>query len=143
MKDMYNNLKIVPVLAPQSKGADGALTHDTAVDRNGWDSCVFVMHTGACDATNYATLTLTESDTASNFTAVADGDLIGLEADTKSDNANYECAKLGYIGNKRYVKATVTVEFTDAAVLVSALAILGSPRLAPRDTQIEEQQPNA
>ena len=67
--------------------------------------------------------------------AVADADLLGTEALASfifsDDN---KCFKLGYIGSKRYTRLTITPSGnsgTPSGALLSAVAILGHPQIAP------------
>lgn len=83
----------------------------------------FTMHTGARTDGTY-TLLIEESDDNSTFTAVADDDLVkqdesssvAPEAQTALAAAN-STSKIGYIGAKRYVKASiVSTSVTNGAI---------------------------
>ena len=89
------------------------------------------------DANATFTVLLEEGDAAAmgDATAVADADLLGTEALASfifsDDN---KCFKLGYIGSKRYTRLTITPSGnsgTPSAALLSAVAILGNPQIAP------------
>ncbi len=108
----------------------------TAVDRIGFNSVTFHVFTGTVTDAGTATgitWVLSESDDNSSYSAVADADLDGLEADlaiTLDTSDNAVIGKLGYIGSKRYLKLTPTgTTGTDAAV--KAVAILDMPNTAP------------
>jgi len=88
------------------------------------------------DLTDYQAATFLESDTtaAADFTAVADGDLVGLETDlTVTDDATDSVAvgSLGYIGTKRYVRVVVTGS-TGTNGVVNGVWALQKPRYAPK-----------
>lgn len=42
-----------------------------------------------------------------------------------------EVRKLGYIGNKRYTRLTITPALNASATLLAAVAVLGHPSVAP------------
>ncbi|EKE75518.1 hypothetical protein [Oceanibaculum indicum] len=136
MRDSAQNLKPVLVLAPAANADIGTTPLvGTVIDRQGFDSLTYIITTGALTDANasYAVL-LEESDVSNDgFTAVADTDLIGTEAaagfDFEDDGA---VRKLGYIGNKRYTRLTITPTGADSGNSpISAVAILGHPLAAP------------
>jgi hypothetical protein len=131
MKDLANDIAIVPLLAPQ----DVANT-DTAsawLDTQGFQSAVLEAIIGAIttpDSNSYLTPVAQESDTTADADAetVDAADLIG--AFTKIDAASEDnvVQKVGYIGNMRYIR--IKFDFTDgdggiSAALVAANGILG------------------
>lgn len=133
MKDMHNNIKVLGILAPIAVSTTGAAGgRQTAVtDRRGYESVEFV-YVSATSASAADTITpiIYESDSAttSTFTAVADADLLGTEdAITLSAAA---AKKIGYRGNKRYVRARLYGTGT-ATALVSGLWIGGNPQIGP------------
>jgi hypothetical protein len=86
-----------------------------AIDTNGYGT-VSIVCTGAATGV----LSLTECDTSDGtFTAVDAGDITG---DTAIAASAYNIA--GYIGNKQYIKASVTGTGNTFVI------ILGEPRLA-------------
>ena len=136
MRDMANSLTIRPVIAPAANANLGTTPLvGTVIDRLGFDSLVYAIQTGTlsdADAT-YTTL-LEESDASgSGFTAVADADMIGTEAAASFTYANDGVVrKLGYIGNKRYTRLTVTPAAADSGNSpIAAIAILGNAYSRP------------
>lgn len=135
MKDLMNRIHPLVVLAPVA-----AITNDTAlvgaiIDRKNFESLTYVLITGTdADADATFTVLLEESD-ASNMSgavAVADADLLGTEAlagYTFADDA--ETRKLGYVGNKRYTRLTVTPTNNTGNFFLAAVALLGHPQLKP------------
>lgn len=109
------------------------------VDVADYQAATFLFQTGtvtdAGDATGF-TVQIQESNTtaASDFAAVADSDLVGLETaltvvlDT-ADGIAVGC--IGYIGTKRYVRAVVTGSTGTNAVVNGAWA-LQKPRYSPK-----------
>jgi len=134
MKDMANNVHIARVISPASV-ADTTAQVGQIIDRRGFDSLTYVIATGSiADADATFTVLLEEGDNSalSDAAAVADADLIGTEvlAAFQFDDDN-EVRKLGYIGNKRYTRLTITPVANASAALLSAVAVLGNPSLVP------------
>ena len=137
MKDLATVITPKRVLSPVSTDADTALVGQI-IDKMGFESVTYVIATGSIgDANATFTVLLEESDAAAmgDATAVADADMIGTEvlASFQFDDDN-ECRKLGYIGSKRYTRLTITPSGnsgTPSGALLSAVAILGHPQIAP------------
>jgi hypothetical protein len=109
------------------------------VDVTDYAAATFLYQTGAVTDAGAAagfSVEIQESDTtaAADFTAVADADLVGAEADLAvADDATDSVAigSLGYIGTKKYVRAVVTgTSGTDG--VVNGVWALQSPRYAPK-----------
>jgi hypothetical protein len=134
MKDLASNIDVKRVISPVSV-ADNTAQVGQIIDRRGFDSVTFMIATGSvADADATFTVLLEESDDSgmSGGNAVADADLIGTEAlaGFQFDDDN-ECRKLGYVGNKRYLRLTITPANNASAALLAAVAVLGHPALAP------------
>jgi len=131
--DLSSNITPKRVISPVSV-ADNTAQVGTVVDSQGFGSVTYVIATGSiADADATFTVLLEESDASgSGYTAVADDDLIGTEALAafQFDDDN-ECRKLGYRGVKRYTRLTITPANNASAALISAVAILGNPQVAP------------
>ena len=134
MKDFMNLIDLKRVISPVSV-ADTTAQVGQIIDRRGFDSLTYVIATGSiADADATFTVLLEEGDASnmSDAAAVADADLIGTEAlaGFQFDDDN-ECRKLGYKGAKRYTRLTITPVANASAALLSAVAVLSSPQLAP------------
>ena len=134
MKDLASNIDVKRVISPVSV-ADNTAQVGQIIDRRGFDSVTFLIATGSvADADTTFTVLLEESDDSgmSGGNAVADADLIGTEAlaGFQFDDDN-ECRKLGYVGNKRYLRLTITPANNASAAILAAVAVLGHPSLAP------------
>lgn len=134
MRDLMNNVNIKRVLSPVSV-ADTTAQVGQIIDRQGYDSLTYVIATGSiADADATFTVLLEEGDASnlSDAAAVADADLIGTEvlAAFQFDDDN-ECRKLGYKGNKRYTRLTITPVANASAALLAAVAVLGHPAVVP------------
>lgn len=108
------------------------------VDVADFGAATFLYQTGAVTDAGAAagfSVEIQESDTtaAADFTAVADADLVGVEADlavTADGTDSVAIGSLGYIGTKRYVRVVVTgTANTDA--IVNGVWALQKPRYAP------------
>jgi hypothetical protein len=134
MKDLTNNINIKRVLSPVSV-ADNTAQVGQIIDMQGYSSLTYVIATGSiADADATFTVLLEEDDDAAmgTATAVSDVDLLGTEAlaGFQFDDDN-ECRKIGYVGNKRYTRLTITPSSNASAALLSAVAVLGHPWSTP------------
>lgn len=128
-----NNTDPKRVISPVSV-ADNTAQVGQVIDGRGFGSLTYFILTGSiADADATFTVLLEESDASgSGFAAVADADLLGTEALAafQFDDDN-ECRKLGYIGAKRYTRLTITPVNNASAAVLAAVAVLGSPSVAP------------
>ena len=134
MKDLFNQIHPLRVISPVSV-ADTTAQVGQIIDKRGFESLTYVIATGSiADADAAFTVLLEEGDNAalSDAAAVADADLLGTEvlAAFQYDDDN-ETRKLGYIGSKRYTRLTITPVGNASAAVLSAVAILGNPAIAP------------
>jgi hypothetical protein len=134
MRDGAHNLHILRAIAPVSV-ADNAAQVGQIIDTKGFRSLTFAIAAGAiadADATFLVQVDHGDQANLADAAAVADPDLIGLEtqAGFQFDDDN-ETRKVGYIGNRRFVRLTVTPANNTGAALLSVVAILGSPHDAP------------
>ncbi len=134
MKDLFNNVNLKRCISPVSEAGNTALVGQI-IDRQGFESLTYAIATGSiADADATFAVLLEESDDSgmSGAAAVADADLLGTEALAAplfSDDD--KCFKLGYHGNKRYTRLTITPAANASAALFAAIAILGHPALTP------------
>lgn len=134
MRDLHNNVHVKRVLSPASV-ADNTAQVGQIIDRQGYESLEYIIATGSLgDADATFTVLLEEGDAAnlSDAAAVADADLLGTEALASfifSDDD--KVFKLGYKGYKRYTRLTITPAANASAALLSAVAVLGDPSVAP------------
>lgn len=134
MKDLANNINIKRVISPVSV-ADTTAQVGEIIDKQGFESLTYVIATGSIADVDATFTVLLEEGAAANLSdaaAVGDADLIGTEvlAAFQFDDDN-ECRKLGYIGSKRYTRLTITPVANASAALLSAVAVLGNPQIAP------------
>ncbi len=132
MRDLFHNLAVIgaTVAAP----TDTTAVVSPIVDIKGYRSVMFAIATGTLadtDATFAALLEESDASDMSGATAVADADMHGTEAAASfgfaDDNAE---KKIGYHGNKRYCRLTVTPTANSGAAPITIMA-LGMPRELP------------
>lgn len=148
-RDLHSNIKLVSHLI----GAPSTAQDPTAIDLAGFDSCEIVIHIGAIP--NIAnspvpswTFKLQESDqAATGFTDVVDADDVLVESSQTPLGApdgttglfltvdaaaeDDKVYRVGFVGNKRYLKCIATPANTPGATPMSITAVLGHPALAP------------
>ncbi len=131
--ELFNNIDVKRVISPVSV-ADNTAQVGQVIDGQGFGSVTYLIATGSiADVDATFTVLLEECDTSGGvYTAVADADLLGTEAlaGFQFDDDN-ECRKLGYIGIKRYTRLTITPAANASAAVLAAVAVLGSPSVAP------------
>lgn len=143
MHELHNNIKTVRAIEPKAVGTTGSSNGSLSgiIDRLGYRAVEFIYGYGTIPSTTETiTPVVLESDTTGgSFTSVADADLVGTEADAAiaattttrvSGTSKNVFKKVGYKGTKRYLKTRVYGVGT-ATAIVSAVAVLHSPRHAP------------
>lgn len=134
--DLHNEIQVKrgvsPVAAAQT---DNTAIVSQIVDTLGYGSVEYLILTGSLADADATFTVLMEDGDASNLSdavAVADAELLGTEAlagfTFASDDKVF---KLGYVGNKRYVRVTVTPANNTGAACVAGVWLLGEPALAP------------
>lgn len=137
-RDLHNNIHVARGLSPVA-----AVTNlDTPfvseiVDTKGYESAEFIILIGANTDANatFAVLVEDGDDAAlADNAAVADAYLLGTEAlagFTAASDDN-EVRKIGYVGNKRYCRVTITPSGNNAGdAFVAGVWLLGHPHSAP------------
>lgn len=134
MKDLHNTIHARRAIAPVSV-SDNTAAVSQIIDRQGYHALEFVITAGSLADADATFTVLVEDGDQSNLSdaaAVVDRELLGTEAlaSFQFDDDN-EPRKIGYIGNKRYIRLTITPANNASAALLSAVAILGCPMIAP------------
>lgn len=130
MNDLHNNIH--PVGGPGvAAPTDTTAVVSAIVDRQGYNSLEFLIATGTlADADATFTVLVEEGDESdlSDAAAVADADLLGTEALAGFVFSDDDSAfKIGYIGNKRYIRCTVTPAANTGAAPIGIIPVLGHP----------------
>lgn len=124
-RDLKNNITVNPVL--HSDPADTTAAVGTVQDHRGSKSHTYVIHAGSlvdADATFTALLEESDASDMTGATAVADADMLGTEANASFIFSGDNTVKtLGYIGNKRYTRLTITPAANASAASFSAVCI--------------------
>lgn len=125
MRDLYSNIRVTAALAPavQSTSVDGSV-----IDVKGYNRLAFAVNTGAVVGAGDFSVKLQESDASgSGFADVAAAQVDSNAPATLAANSAY---KLGYRGNKRYVKPVLT-KAGGTSIAAGIVAILGDPASTP------------
>ena len=133
MRDINSNLHPARAIAPVSV-SDNTAQVSTSFDCLNYDGVMLAIAAGSlADADATFTLLMEESSDNTNWTTVAAANLNGTVAQGsfQFDDDN-EPRKIGYVGIKRYVRATITPANNASAALISALWI-GRPLRRPAD----------
>jgi len=134
MKDMHSNIKVLHAITPAAVGTTGIAGGKLSgiLDRRGYESVEFVFSygTSATVADTITPVIYEAAATGDSFTSVASADLIPNTGEAAVTLTAAGSTKIGYRGNKRYLKIRVYGTGT-ATAIVSAEAILGNPNLAP------------
>lgn len=126
MKDGISNIGVSASIVP---AVQTATAKGTAVDLRGFNMATLIVNTGAIAGSGNFTAKLQESDTTTDgdFTDVAAGALLGSLPAALAASTAY---KLGYVGNKRFVRAVLTLN-SGTSIAAGAVFVLGEPFDAP------------
>lgn len=135
MRDLSNHINPLPAIPPGAAVTDNTPVVSAIIDRQGYDSLTFVLITGNdtdTDATFAVTIDAGETANLADAVAVTDADLIGTLALTGYTFADdNKTRKVGYMGDHRYVRLTVTPTNNTGNCYVAATAILGHASVQP------------
>lgn len=142
MRDSISNWQVKRAISPVSV-ADTTAQVSQIIDRQGYDSLAFLILTGSiADADATFTVLVEDGDNSalSDAAAVADANLISQDTTSAStpealagfqfDDDN-EVRKIGYRGDKRYVRLTITPVANASAAVLAAVAVLSRGELKP------------
>ena len=133
-RDLYSNVLVKQAISPVNETGNTAHV-SSIIDTKGFGSAMFVIAFGSlADAGCTITPTVHDGDNASLTDAaeVADSCLVGTEAKaTVTQAADDSVRAIGYIGNKRYIRLTITPSGNAADAYMSAVCVLGHPLAAP------------
>lgn len=127
MRDIKNNLDAVGSMVP-----DGftVTTNGSGVDLRDFDGAMMVFHTGVIDTANGDETyipSVEESDDDSNYSPVAVSDLEGTLANMTANSIQ----RVGYKGNKRFIRPVLNLGGTTPSVAASVLVVRGLPNRNP------------
>lgn len=136
MRDLHNNIYPKRAISPVAAGTDNTPIVSQVLDMQGYEAAELLINIGAntdADATFAVLIEHADLVNMSGAEAVPDSQLLGTEAlaGFTFDDDN-EQRKIGYIGNKRYLRATITPTGNNSGnIFVAAQWLLGFPRDAP------------
>ena len=138
MNDLHNNSRAVMAIVPAAIGANGTKT-GLVVDRQGYGGVEWVISYGSVTTTgSVVTVVAFEGDVTGTLTSIADTALLGTEAlaslaaGARVAGTGKEVVKrLGYVGNKRYVRLNVVQTGVTSVGVVGAAAVLHKPSVGP------------
>ena len=128
MYDLHNDITPVVAINGSTVSTD-TTTAGNAIDMQGFESIEFLFYLHGITDGDFLPL-ITESDTDSNYVAVADADLIGTEAAAAftTNTDDNKVSRIGYRGTKRYVKASiVSTNTATVGATFGCIAIKGNP----------------
>lgn len=134
MQDLHSSIKVSPAIVPTAILTDGTSTGST-IDTKDYGSLEFVVCAGTLTDGTF-TFSLWESDDSgmsgeTEVTSAASllGSAIVLAGATAAhDNSAH---RIGYRGNKRYVRMKCVRASTSTGGYLAAIAIQSHPRVAP------------
>jgi hypothetical protein len=139
MRDLINNIDLKRAISPAAATTDNTARVSQILDRIGVEAVALAILLGdIADADATFTVTMEHGDAAdlSDATAVPadqmNGSLAGAGFNFANDNA---IRKIGYVGGKRYVRATITPANNTGNVFLSAVWILGKTNMRPTASQ--------
>lgn len=136
MRDQMNHIHPVMALAPKAAVTDNTPGVSAWIDRRGFEALTFLLLPGSnadVDATFAVTIDHADLDDQSDAVAVVEADdLVGTLAKAGFTFADdNEPRKVGYVGERRYIRITVTPTGNAGNMFLSIIALLGHPLLQP------------
>lgn len=135
MRDLMNHVHPVRAFSPAAATTDNTAAVSQIIDTKGFGSTTFLLLFGTLTDADMTTTVLVEdgNDAALADAATVDpSQLLGTVAlaAARFDDDN-EPRKIGYIGDKRYVRVTVTPAANTGNFFLAMIALLGHPALQP------------
>lgn len=141
MRDIISNIAVASVIAPDAYDADNV---PASIDLLGFDSAMLAIHVGAggivFNGTNKIEFKLTHSDDDASYEPVVLADVQGISAvdaggivlALKAAHASPSITRVGYVGNRRYLKLLADFSGTHGTPTpLDATAIKGHARVSP------------
>ncbi len=127
MRDIKNNLGGARSLDPDSYTVSA---NGSGVDLQNFDGALVMFQTGTADTGNGDETYIPgveDSDDNSNFSPVPVSDLEGTLSNLTANSVQ----RIGYKGDRRYIRAVLTLGGTTPSINASALVVRGLPRHSP------------
>ena len=130
MRDLYNNIEVRRAFSPAAAVTGNTPYVSQIIDMRGFKSLVWLILIGALVDSDATFVVLMEHDDASDLStavAVPDSQLDPTEAIASFDFADDDSVrKIGYVGEKRYVRLTITPADNSGNAFVAVAALLGA-----------------
>jgi hypothetical protein len=111
--------------------ATSTTTNGVIIDTQGYNALTFLLSVGArTDGTFTPNIQHGDDPALSDASTPAADDLVGTSAGAAINTAQ-TVKKLGYVGNKRYVRLAVASTTVTSGATVGATAVLGRPDVGP------------
>lgn len=128
MRDLRSNSDLAPSLQPAAR-TNGTATGVT-VDRQGYDSAMCVFHFGGwTDGTHTPSVQHSTNGTA--WDAAGTADLQGTLAAVSGTTNQNAIQRVGYVGNRRYLRAMMVTAGATTGALSAAAVVRENPHVAP------------
>lgn len=129
--DIHNEIYPTVALNTAAISSSTTTTGTNIIDTQGYGALEFVLNVAARTDGTY-TIALEHGDNSALSDAAAPDatDILGTLAATAISTAN-TVKRVGYVGNKRYVRANVVSTSVTTGATVGVLAIRGRPTVAP------------
>jgi hypothetical protein len=139
MRDLYNNIEVRRGFSPAAAVTDNTAYVSQIIDMRGFKSLVWCILLGSLVDADMTTVFLMEDGDDSGLSdaaAVADVKMDPTEIiaafDFGDDNT---VRKIGYVGEKRYVRLTITPSANTGDMFVAVMALLGDADRRPTTAQ--------
>jgi hypothetical protein len=130
MRDLKDNIDVVPTIAPLSAVRATGTTNGTSVDLQGYDAAVAVFNAGAWTDGQH-TPALFDSPDNATFTAVPAANLQGSFTPVISAAGQNAVQRVGYVGPNRYLRGQLVGAGITTGMPSDMTIIRGSPRVKP------------
>lgn len=137
--DLHNNVKYSQGIAPIAAVTNNTAFVSAIVDTAGFENTEFIGVFGAiADADVTLTVLVEDGDNSSlnDNAAVADEFLLGVEAMGLNFDSDNKTFKIGYTGQKRYVRVTVTPANNTGNIFLAGVWAQSGARKKPLTTQV-------
>lgn len=136
MPELHNNIKVSRAISPVAAVTDNTPFVSQILDCANFQNNELAIASGSLADADATFTTLLEESNASDMSganAVADADLLGTEAGASFTFAEDNVVKkLGYKGNKRYIRATITPANNSGNAFLAAVWLQSGARKAPQ-----------
>jgi hypothetical protein len=135
MRDLANNLHFKPAFLPAAAVTDNTAQVSIILDTLGAGAAVLAYVTGVLSDADATFTELLEESNASDMSGantVPATDMIGTAALASFSFADDgECRKIGYIGSKRFIRATITPANNTGNLFMAGMWIQGRTASVP------------